>query len=448
MNNKNVVDMTKGAITPQIIHFTLPLIIGNFFVLTYNAADSVIVGRFIGTNAMAALGAASPVMNIMLFLIIGICLGMSVLMGNFFGKGDFVNLKKVISTSLITGGLFTLVIVVLGYFFSHSILGLMGTPPEIIDDATSYLQIIFVGLIFTFIYNIYASTLRSMGNSKVSLYFLWASAVLNVVLDLLFVAVWKQGINGAALATVIAEATAAVFCVFYVRVKVPFLRFKPSEFVFDKEMLRVILGYSSVAAMQQITLHLGKFLVQGAVNPLGVFAIAAFNAVTRIDDLVMVIQQNIGHGITGFLAQNKGKGEFERIRKGFLVGVKLEVIYSLIMTGVIFVFAKELMILFMGRGIGESQVVEAGTEYLQLMAFLYLLPGITNIIQGYFRGLGEMKITLNATFVQIVVRVIAAYSIAAYFGVKGFALACLIGWIFMLGYQLPVFSKSWKKLIP
>ena len=250
------------------------------------------------------------------------------------------------------------------------------------------------------------------------------------------------------MATVIAEATAAVFCVFYVRVKVPFLRFKPSEFVFDKEMLRVILGYSSVAAMQQITLHLGKFLVQGAVNPLGVFAIAAFNAVTRIDDLVMVIQQNIGHGITGFLAQNKGKGEFERIRKGFLVGVKLEVIYSLIMTGVIFVFAKELMILFMGRGIGESQVVEAGTEYLQLMAFLYLLPGITNIIQGYFRGLGEMKITLNATFVQIVVRVIAAYSIAAYFGVKGFALACLIGWIFMLGYQLPVFSKSWKKLIP
>lgn len=448
MNNKNVVDMTKGAITPQIIHFTLPLIIGNFFVLTYNATDSVIVGRFIGAHALAALGAASPVMNIILFLIIGICLGMSVLMGDFFGKGDFVNLKKVISTSVITGGFFTLVMVILGYFFSHSILGLMGTPDEIIDDATSYLQIIFVGLIFTFIYNIYASTLRSMGNSKVSLYFLGASAILNVVLDLLFVAVWKQGINGAALATVIAEASAAVFCVFYVRIKISFLQLKRSEFIFDKEMLRVILGYSSVAAMQQITLHLGKFLVQGAVNPLGVFAIAAFNAVTRIDDLVMIVQQNISHGITGFLAQNKGKGEFGRIRKGFWVGVKLEVVYSLIMTGVIFVFAKELMILFMGRGIGESQVVEAGTEYLQLMAFLYLLPGITNIIQGYFRGLGEMKITLNATFVQIVVRVIAAYSIAAYFGVKGFALACLIGWIFMLGYQLPVFSKSWKKLIP
>jgi putative MATE family efflux protein len=442
MNNKNVVDMTRGAIAPQIIHFTLPLIIGNFFVLTYNAADSVIVGRFVGANAMAALGAASPVMNIMLFLIIGICLGMSVLMGNFFGKGDLVNLKKVISTSLITGGLFTLVIVILGFFFSHSILSLMNTPFEIIDDATSYLQIIFVGLIFTFIYNIYASTLRSMGNSKVSLYFLAASAVLNVLLDLLFVAVWKQGIEGAALATVIAEASAAAFCILYVRVKIPFLKFKRSEFVFDGDLLRIILGYSSVAAMQQITLHLGKFLVQGAVNPLGVFAIAAFNAVTRVDDFVMIVQQNISHGITGFLAQNKGKGNYNRIRKGFLVGVKLEIIYSLIMMVIVFVFAKEIMVLFMGRG--ESQVVEAGVQYLKVMAFLYLLPGITNVIQGYFRGLGKMKITLNSTFVQIVVRVITAYLIASYFGVKGFALACLIGWICMLGYQIPVFWKTWK----
>lgn len=444
MNNKNVVDMTRGAIAPQIIHFTLPLIIGNFFLLTYNAADSIIVGRFIGANALAALGAASPVMNIMLFLIIGICLGMSVLMGNFFGKGDFVNLKKVISTSLITGGLFTLVIVILGFFFSHSILSLINTPSEIIEDATSYLQIIFVGLIFTFIYNIYASTLRSMGNSKVSLYFLAASAVLNVLLDFLFVVVWVQGIEGAALATVIAEASAAAFCILYVRVKIPFLKFKQNEFVFDGDLLRIILGYSSVAAMQQITLHLGKFLVQGAVNPLGVFAIAAFNAVTRVDDFVMIVQQNIGHGITGFMVQNRGKGNFSRIRRGFLVGVKLEVIYSLVMMVLIFVFAEELMILFIGRG--ELQVVEAGVQYLKIMAFLYLLPGLTNVIQGYFRGLGKMKITLNATLVQIVVRAIAAYLIASYFGVKGFALACLLGWICMLGYQLPVFSKTWRKL--
>ena len=206
MHTDKVVDMTRGAIAPQIIRFTMPLIIGNFFVLTYNAVDSIIVGRFVGANALAALGAASPVMNIMLFLIIGICLGMSVLMGNYFGSNDIDKLKRVISTSILAGGVFTVLIVVLGFFFTHSILALMNTPAVIIDDATTYLQIIFIGLIFTFIYNIYAATLRSMGNSKVSLYFLIASAFLNVVLDILFVVVWKQGVAGAALATVIAEA--------------------------------------------------------------------------------------------------------------------------------------------------------------------------------------------------------------------------------------------------
>lgn len=446
MHTDKVVDMTRGAIAPQIIRFTLPLIIGNFFILTYNAADSIIVGRFIGANALAALGAASPIMNIMLFLIIGVCLGMSVLMGNYFGSNDIEKLKKVISTSIISGGVFTLLLVVLGFFFTHSILKIMNTPPEIIEDATTYLQIIFIGLIFTFIYNIYASTLRSMGNSKVSLYFLIASAVLNVVLDILFVVVWEQGVAGAALATVIAEGFSALFCILYVRFNIPFLKFKRSEFVFDRDLLKIITSYSSVAAMQQITLHVGKFLIQGAVNPLGVVVIAAFNAVTRIDDFVMVVQQNIGHGITGFSAQNKGKGNYSRIRKGFVIGVKMQVMYSLLMTVIIFVFAEDLMDVFVGNE--ESQVVAAGVQYLKVMSVLYLLPGITNIIQGYFRGLGKMKKTLNATSIQIVVRVIVAYFIASYFGITGFALACLIGWFCMLGYQVPVFFKAWKKIQP
>jgi len=446
MHTQKVVDMTRGAIAPQIIRFTMPLIMGNFFVLTYNAADSIIVGRFIGANALAALGAASPIMNIMLFLIIGICLGMSVLMGNYFGSNDIEKLKKVISTSIISGGVFTLLLIILGFFCTHNILEIMNTPPEIIGDATTYLQIIFVGLIFTFIYNIYASTLRSMGNSKVSLYFLIASAFLNVVLDILFVVVWKQGVAGVALATVIAEAFSALFCILYVRLNIPFLNFKPSEFVFDYDLLKIITSYSSVAAMQQITLHLGKFLIQGAVNPLGVVVIAAFNAVTRIDDFVMVVQQNIGHGITGFSAQNKGKGNYSRIRKGFLIGVKMEVFYSFLMTLIIFVFAEDLMGLFVGKA--ESKVVAEGVQYLKVMSLLYLLPGITNIIQGYFRGLGKMKKTLNATSIQIVVRVIVAYLIASYFGIAGFALACLIGWFCMLGYQVPVFLKAWKKIRP
>lgn len=443
MSKQKVVDMTAGPIAPQIIKFTLPLIIGNFFVLTYNAADSIIVGRYVGDHALAALGAASPIMNIMLFLIVGICLGMSVIMGNFFGAGDIVKLKREISTSIITGGIFTLLMIVFGLLFSRKILELMSTPPEILDDATSYLRIIFGGLFFTFIYNIYASTLRSMGNSNVSLYFLIVSALLNIIMDLLFVAQWELGVEGAAWATVIAEAFAALFCIIYVRVKIPILKFHPQEFVFDKLLFRQTVSYSSVAAMQQITLHLGKFLIQGAVNPLGIATVAAFNAVSRVDDLVMVVQQNIGHGTTGFIAQNKGKNRKIRIRKGFLLGLKMEGIYSLIMMVLIFVFAEEIMILFTGDK--ESEVVNLGVSYLKIMSFLYFIPGITNIVQGYFRGLGKMKITLNATLVQIVIRVAAAYLLATKFGIEGFALACLIGWVFMMGYQATVFKKEWKK---
>jgi len=444
MKQGKIVDMTSGPITPQIIHFTVPLVIGNFCLLTYNAADSIIVGRFIGANALAAVGAASPIMNIVLFLIVGICLGMSVLMGNFFGSGDIPKLKREISTALIAGGVFTLVIIILGVIFSHAILFLMHTPLEIIDDATLFLRIIFVGMFFTFIYNIYASTLRSMGNSRASLYFLIASAVLNVILDLLFVAVLKFGIAGAACATVIAEALSALFCIIYVRKKIPILKYTRHEFVFDRSLLRETVNYSSVAAMQQITLHVGKLLVQGAVNPLGIFAIAAFNAVGKIDDFVMIVQQNIAHGTTGFLAQNNvgSKGSI-RIRKGFLTGLKIEVIYSIVMGIIILVFARQFVTLFVGNE--GTKVVDSGVQYLRIMSFIYLLPGVTNILQGYFRGLGKLKITLNSTFTQIVARVIAAYMMAPYFGLKGIALACLVGWILMMAYELTMFIKTWKK---
>ena len=443
MKKQKLVDMTSGSIGPQIIHFTLPLIIGNFFVLTYNAADSVIVGRFVGAEALAAVGAASPVMNVLLFLIIGICLGMSVLMGQYFGEQNFVKLRRVISTSLISGGIFTLLLIIFGFFLSRTILSFLNTPVEILDDATSYLQIIFIGLVFTFIYHIYASTLRSMGNSKASLYFLIASAVLNVVLDILFVVVWKKGVNGAAWATVIAEGVSALLCVLYVRFYIPILKFERKDFVFDRILFRTIFNYSSVTAMQQITLHLGKFLIQGAINPLGVVTIAAFNAVSRIDDFVMIVQQNIAHGTTGFIAQNNGKGNFSRIRKGFVTGLKMEVVYSVLVSIIVLFFSRELIALFMGKQ--ELDVIEVGENYLKIMVLLYLLPGITNLIQGYFRGLGKMKITLNATLVQMFGRVIAAYFLAPYFGIKGIALACLVGWIFMLSYESPLFYKSWKQ---
>ncbi len=443
MKKENIVDMTVGSISPKLIRFAIPMILGNFFQLTYNAADSIIVGRFVGTNALAAVGAASPIMNIVIFIIIGICLGMSVLMSEFFGAGDIAKLKREVSTSLISGGVFTLVMILIGVLLSRPILLLMGTPYEIIDDATHYLQLIFFGLIFTFIYNIYASALRSMGNSKVPLYFLITSAILNVVMDILFVVIFKMGVIGAAVATVIAEAISALLCMIYVWREIPILNFKRGEFVFDRALLKGTVNYSSVSAMQQICLYVGKLLVQGAVNPLGIHAIAAFNAVNRIDDFVLSPEQSIANSSTTFLAQNRGAGKTDRIRKGFISSLKIELIYSLILMFTIFFGAYSLTYLFIGKE-GEK-VIASGVYYLQVMAFFYFLPAITNVIQGYFRGIGKLKITLNSTFIQIVGRVIAAYLLAPHFGLFGVAFACLVGWIVMLGYEVPVFLRVWKK---
>ena len=239
-------------------------------------------------------------MNIIIFMIVGICLGMSVLMSEFFGAGDMKKLKREISTSFIAGGIFTLVLIILGIVFSRTILMFMNTPNEIIDDATHFLQIIFIGLIFTFTYNIYASTLRSMGNSKVPLYFLITSSIMNIIMDILFVVVFKMGVIGAACATITAEAISAFLCIYYVWKEIPILKFKRSEFVFDRSLLRDTVNYSSVSAMQQTCLYIGKLFVQGAVNPLGVHAIAAFNAVNRIDDFVLAPEQSIANSATTF----------------------------------------------------------------------------------------------------------------------------------------------------
>lgn len=442
MKKENIGGMTTGKISPQLIRFAIPMILGNFFQLTYNAADSIIVGRFIGTKALAAVGAASPIMNIVIFIIVGICLGMSVLMSEFFGAGDIVKLKREISTSLIAGGIFTLIMILAGVFLARPVLLLMSTPLEIIDDATTFLQIIFFGLIFTFIYNIYASTLRSMGNSKVPLYFLITSSILNVVMDLLFVVVFKMGVPGAAIATVLAEAISALLCIIYVWLKIPMLHFKRNEFVFDRALLHGTVSYSSVSAMQQICLYVGKLLVQGAVNPLGVHAIAAFNAVNRIDDFVLSPEQSIANSATTFIAQNRGAGKYDRIRKGFLASLKIELIYSIALMLLIYFGARLLTCAFIG---GEAEnVIQSSVYYLHTMAFLYFLPALTNVLQGYFRGMGKLKVTLNSTFFQIVGRVIAAYLFAPHFGLSGVAFACLVGWIVMLAYEAPLFLNVWR----
>ena len=436
-------NMTEGKIATHLIGFAIPMILGNLFQLMYNTVDSIIVGRYLGTNAIAAVGAANPIMNVAIFFIGGICMGASVLMSQYFGAQELEKLKREISTTLLAGILFTAFMTVLSFFLAKPILMLIDTPDEILDTSVSYLKIVFLGMIFTYLYNFFSNTLRSIGDSRTPLIFLMISSVLNIALDILLVVVFNLGVPGAAIATVISQAVSSILCLTYINRSIPLLHISKEELVLDKGLLKTTIEYSWVTAMQQTCVYLGRVFVQGAVNPLGVDSIAAFNAVSRVDDLAITPMQSIGSAMTTFFAQNKGANNTKRIRKGFLYGNAMSTFYWALLCAPVFFGAESVMNLFLPHG-GEA-AVRLGALYLRSMAFYYVIPGWTNNLQGYFRGMGMMTVTLISSLLQIGTRVIFSYILAPMSGIAGIATACLIGWSLMLIYEIPMFLFDRRK---
>ncbi len=437
------VRMTEGKILNHLIRYAVPLILGNLFQLTYNAVDSIIVGRFIGKNALAAVGTANPVMNIVILGISGICIGASVLMSEFFGAKNDAMLKKQVATTTVFGFFFSILVALAGIVTAKPLLHGLSVPDEILDQATVYLQITFLGTPFTYFYNAVAAALKSVGDSKTPLKFLAFSAVLNTVLDLIFIGGFHFGVVCAATTTVIAEATSALLCIVYVYRKIPLLQLKKHELRMDRQLLRKTLQYGSITALQQSCQPVGKLLIQGAINPLGVDIIAAFNAVNRVDDYAFTPQQSIAQGITTFVAQNKGAGKTERIVKGFKQGLMVEFGYWVLICAVIVLARKPIMGLFVTQG--NREIIELGSNYLGLMALFYLFPSFTNGIQGFFRGMGNMSITLLGTTIQTGLRVIFVYLLTPKLGIQGAAYACAIGWSVMLLVEVPYYFWYMKR---
>ena len=431
------VNMTEGGITRHLIDYSVPLILGNMFQLTYNAVDSIIAGRFIGKEALAAEGTASPVMNIIILGISGICIGASVLMSEFFGAGQREKLKREMSTTVIFGCYFSVAVALVGAFFSQPLLSALGVPEEILGRASSYLSVIFLGAPFTYFYNAVSAALKSVGDSRTPLKFLAFSSILNAVLDLIFIGGLGFGIICSAVTTVVAEAASAILCITYVYRKIPMLQLRRGEFTMDRQLLAQTLRYGSITALQQSCQPIGKLLIQGAVNPLGVDMIAAFNAVNRIDDYAFTPEQSISQGITTFVAQNRGAGRYERIRRGFRRGLMLEVCYWVFICAVTTLFRRPLMGLFVTAG--NEGIVALGGSYLGLMALFYVFPAFTNGIQGFFRGMGNMSVTLLGTFVQTSLRVLFVYILTPRIGITGVAYACAVGWSVMLLVEVPYY---------
>lgn len=437
-------DLTAGKITPQLVRFTIPLVLGNLFQLTYNAVDSIIVGRFVGKEALAAVGICNPILTLFILFLNGLCLGASILMGNQFGARDYDKLHRQISTTMISGVIFSVILSVFCIIFAHPILNIMRVDPSIMSMTINYLRIIFAGLIFTFMYNCFASTLRALGDSQSPLYFLITSAVINIIGDLFFVLFLNWGSEGCAIATVLSEALSCLLCIIYIQKKIPVLWLGKKWLVFDKSLLGKTISYGWASAMQQATVQLGKLGIQAIVNSMGVAIAAAFAVVNRIDDFAYTPEQNIGHAMTALMAQSKGAGKKDRLKEAFKSGLKIEFIYGVIIFLVCFLLANPLMRLFTN----DPDVIRHGVTYLRLISVMYLLPAATNGIQGYFRGIGDLKITLISSFVNMGVRVAVAAILVFLFSLQIEALpySYLAGWIGMLVAELPLLIRSYKNL--
>lgn len=436
-------NMTEGKITPHLVKYALPLIAGNLFQLTYNAVDSIIAGRFIGKEALAAEGTASPVMNLVILGISGICMGASVLMSEFFGAGRHDLVKKEMATTTVFGLYFSLAVAFLGAWGAGPLLELLNVSGDLLELASKYLSIIFLGAPFTYFYNAISAALKSLGDSKTPLKFLMFSSILNAVLDLIFIGGLGFGIVCSAVTTVAAEAVSALLCIWYVYTKIPMLRLSFSEFTIDRELLKKTLRYGSITALQQSCQPIGKILIQGVVNSMGVSMIAAFHAVSRIDDYAFTPEQSISHAITTFVAQNRGAGRYDRLRAGFRRGMFLEAGYWVLICSLVLLLKEPLVGLFVPKS--DVQVIGLGTEYLSLMAFFYLFPAFTNGIQGYFRGMGKMTVTLMGTVIQTSVRVVGVCLLTPYLGIRGIAVACAAGWSLMLLAEVPYYFFSQKR---
>jgi len=456
-------DMTTGNPARHLITYALPLLLGTWFQMGYNAVDSIIVGRFIGKEALAAVGIASPIMNLVILAVSGMTIGAGVLISEFFGGGNWQALKRQFATTVLSGAFLSLIVMLFGLACTNWIVSLMAVPAEIVDMTTLYLRITFLGVPFTFIYNVLAASLKSIGDSKTPLRFLIITSLFNGILDIILIGGLGFGIVCSASTTVAAQALSAIMAAIYIVKKVPKMCPSKNEWRIDKYLLKRTLSYGGITALQQSVQPIGKLLIQGQVNMLGVDVIAAFNAVSKIDAFAFVPEQSIAQGITTYVAQNKGAmnvtkkheespnvcdnnspASCSRIRHGFFTGIGVEFCYFILICIITLSLKVPIMSLFVA-GDNSTEIVRIGAEYLGLMAFFYILPGMTNGVQGFFRGIGHFKITVLGTFIQTSVRVLMTYILAPGMGIRGIAISCALGWSLMLLVQVPICLKELRK---
>lgn len=411
-----------------ILLFSLPMIAGNLLQQCYNIADTLIVGRFLGSGALAAVGSSYTLMTFLTSILLGLCMGSGAVFSIRYGEGDEERLKESMGASFVLILTAAVILNILVFALLDEILVLLQVPAEIYETMRDYLWVIFWGILATFLYNYFASLLRAVGNSVTPLLFLAVCALLNVVLDLWFVLGFGWGVTGAAAATVISQYVSGVGIAAYTWVKMPRFRIRGKDLKPRKGMIFEIAQFSFLTSLQQSVMNLGILMVQGLVNSFGTVIMAAFAAAVKIDSFAYMPVQDFGNAFSTFVAQNFGAKKEERIRRGIRCAAVMAIVFCLVISAAVFLFARPLMMIFVKPE--ETQILAAGVEYLRIEGAFYCGIGCLFLLYGFYRAVKKPGMSVVLTVISLGTRVALAYLLSSIeqIGVTGIWWSVPIGW--------------------
>ena len=421
-------DLTRGPVTKGMLLFALPMILGNLLQQFYNVADTLIVGQFLGAAALAAVGSSYTLMTFLTSILLGMCMGSGAVFSIRFGEGDRARLKNSLSLSFLMIAAFTVVMNLAVFLLIDPMMGLLQVPEEVYPLMRSYLWVIFWGIGGTFLYNYFACLLRAIGNSATPLLFLGVSAVLNIALDLVFVVVVPWGVAGAAFATSLSQWVSGLGLLAFTLAKMPQLRPSRQDVRWEKDRVLEIARFSLLTCVQQSVMNFGILMVQGLVNSFGTVVMAAFAAAVKIDSFAYMPVQDFGNAFSTFIAQNYGAKRMDRVRRGIKSAAVSSVVFALLISVLVFVFAKPLLLLFVKPE--ETEILAVGVQYLRIEGAFYFGVGILFLLYGLYRAIERPGMSLVLTVISLGTRVALAYILSAIpaIGVVGIWWSVPIGW--------------------
>lgn len=441
-------DLTRGPVMKSMLCFAVPMILGNLLQQYYNIADTLIVGRFLGPNALAAVGSSFTLMTFLTSILLGLCMGSGAYFSICYGQKDETGLKEGMCAAFVMIAGLTLVLNLVVFACLDRIQIYLQVPDEVWSLMHEYLQIIFYGITATFFYNYFASLLRAVGNSVVPLVFLAISAILNILLDLIFVLILNRGVAGAAEATVIAQYVSGIGIAVYTWLRFPSLRVSRVHCRIRLACVRGITGFSILTCVQQSIMNLGILMVQGLVNSFGPTVMTAFAAAVKIDAFAYMPVQDFGNAFSTFIAQNYGAQKEDRIRAGLKGAVLTAVSFSIAVSAIVWVFARPLMLLFVEDC--ETAILAEGIRYLHIEGAFYCGIGCLFLLYGLYRALGRPGMSVVLTIISLGTRVILAYAFSGIpsIGVVGIWWAVPIGWFLADAVGLCYYWIYKKHILP